>query len=132
MNTNVFDIKGLTDDDGNGLHFHYDSDDGMYNWTATTAKEYAAIEKRINKIGTKHKDFEVYAWCDVSGFDYLVRRLEEPNYIQISVKLNKEKLSKTSLKSLKQALEDAAYDASTISYNHETEVYDLYNKSRKR
>ena len=128
MNTNVFGIKGLTDDDEiSGTHFHYDAE-SMHMWTAKTHKEYRDIEKRIDKIGKKTKAFEVYAWCDISGFDYWVKKQEEPNYIQISVVLKKKNLSPIEIKALKRALEDAECDACNIEYETQWAVADLYKK----
>lgn len=122
---NCFGIKNLVDARGEGEHFHLDSD-SMHPWTAKTAKEYKAIEKRINKIGTKNKAFHVYAWYDVSGFDYWVRRQCEPNYIQISVVLKKKTLNEKDIVVLKLALKDAESDAECIEYDCESEVYELY------
>lgn len=130
MKNNVFGIKGLTDDNGDGESLHLDAD-SMYHWTAESKKEYRAIEKRIDKIGKKYKAFEVYAWCDISGYDYWVKRQEEPNYIQISVKLNKKKLTQIEIERLKQALEDAQCDAENIEYETSHEVYKLYNKIKR-
>lgn len=125
-NRSVFGIEGLTDDDGTMERLHYD---GNYDnqWTAETKREYQSIEKRISKIGAKRAAYEIYAWCDTSGFDYWVRRQQEPNYIQISVSL-KRKLTKLEVARLKRDLEDAASDAECIFSDCETAVHALYNK----
>lgn len=124
-NRNIFGISGLTsDDDGDMERLHFD---GSYDniWTANTAKEYAAIEKRINKIGTNTAYFEVYAWYDISGFDYWVKRQQEPNYIQISV-LIKKKLKPKQVHELSVALQDAASDAECIAADCASDVEKLY------
>lgn len=70
-----------------------------------TKKEYTAMEKHIRKFSIKGPGFEVYAWNDISGYDYWTLEQEEDNYIQITAlildlkKVNKEKL--------KSAIEDA-------------------------
>lgn len=118
-------IKNLNIIDGD--YKSLDLDD-LFHWTTKTKARYETIEKRINKIGKKTKAFTIYAWCDVSGFNYWVKKQKESNYIQISISLHKNELTEKEIESLKSALEDAICDASNIQYECENDLLDLYNK----
>lgn len=49
-----------------------------------TKKEYETMEKKLDKFIVKGKGFEVYAWNDISGYEYWTKQQKEDNYIQIT------------------------------------------------
>lgn len=104
----------------------FDSDE-MFRWTAKSKREYERIEKRINKIGKETTAFAVYAWYDVSGFDYWVRRQREPNYIQVTVSIKKT-LNAKQLQDLKNTIDAALCDAECIQSDCEQDLIDLETK----
>jgi hypothetical protein len=58
-------------------------------WTAETKEEYELKEEIINNYRINHELFNLYAWCDISGFDYWVIQQQEENYVSIDVVLTK-------------------------------------------
>lgn len=107
-------IDGLRfDGDLSDLRLHYDND--MFSWTAKTEELYKAKEKDIDAIEFKGEGWEMYAWCDVSGFGYWVERMGEDNYIQISVRLDDQDISLKQVNAIKKALTKAIDKAQEIS-----------------
>lgn len=49
-----------------------------------TKREYEAMEKKIDKFIIKGQGFEVYAWNDISGYNYWTKNEKTDNYIQIT------------------------------------------------
>lgn len=58
-------------------------------WTAESEEEYLKKAKLIDAYGYKDDLMEVYAWYDVSGYDYWVIQQQEENYVSIDVLLKK-------------------------------------------
>ena len=59
-------------------------------WTARTKKQYEAKEKLISKYKKETDLFKLFAWCDISGYEYWVKQQEECNYVSIDVVLKKQ------------------------------------------
>lgn len=126
-------ISGLAfDGNSDDLRLHYDGEGSLFSWTALNEDDYSDIETKIDVIGSKHKAFDVYAWCDISGFDYWVRRQEEPNYIQISVSFNKKSLTPKELSELSEAVDNAVAKATSIAYLCESNVMKLFEKGASK
>lgn len=51
-------------------------------------REYNAMERDINKYEDKGAGFTIYAWNDVSGYEYWTIKQEENNYIQITARID--------------------------------------------
>ena len=56
-------------------------------WLEMTREQYSEMEKRISEVNIVTNDYEIYAWCDVSWYDYWVLKQEEYNYIVITLKI---------------------------------------------
>ena len=78
------DLDTPFDIDGNKIDVY-----GSAYWTANTKKQYEAKEKIISEYKKETDLFSLYAWCDVSGFNYWVKQQEEDNYVSIDVVLKK-------------------------------------------
>lgn len=75
--------------------------------TKMTEDEYDEMEKEIKSFSLKGEGYEIFAWNDVSGYDYWSQPDEETNYIQIEVKVDKDKIESIDPKQLKFDVEDA-------------------------
>jgi hypothetical protein len=107
-------IKDLVfDGDQTDLRLHLED---MFTWSHTTEKGYKAIENKINKFCVKGKGFTVYMWYDISGYNYWRVRMEENNYLQISVLFESERIEVSELKNIEKALARAKTFAEKIEY----------------
>lgn len=84
------------------LHLEYD-----VRWCEIDEQEYKNVEREIDNYCIKRENYLVYAWCDVSGWDYWMNRQEEENYIQISVSFSKDELSDEEIQQLASDIETA-------------------------
>ena len=66
-------------------------------WTAEDKEEYQKNEEIINNYKIENELFEIFAWCDISGFDYWVIKQQEENYVSIDVVLKKDALQYTEM-----------------------------------
>ncbi len=112
-------IKHLTfDGDKTDLRLHNDE---MFSWGAKTKKEYNKAVKEIDSINYEGNGWKIYAWYDISGYDYWMKNMEEPNYIQITISFDKGNVSTDEVIKISNALEDAICEADAIqnrySYN---------------
>ncbi len=109
MKNKYFDIELLKtiskltnlshDGDQGDNRLHYEQDRINVFASVMTRKEYDKMEKDISKKSIKGKGYEVYAWNDISGFDYW-NNDTDGNYIQITVQLTD--LNKLNIEQLKQ------------------------------
>lgn len=58
-------------------------------WSAESKKEYDEKEALINNYLAENDLFKLYAWCDISGYEYWGVQHEE-NYVSIDVVLKKQ------------------------------------------
>lgn len=73
---------GLTFDGGDDTRLF---DEIIYADTLSlTKKQYKKMEAELNKFLIKGMGFIVYAWNDVSGYNYWTKQMQEDNYIQIT------------------------------------------------
>jgi hypothetical protein len=89
------------DGDKEDLRLHYR--DSIW-WYVEDEKEYEEVEDKISDFSIKRKHYEVYAWCDVSGYDYWMKE-EEENYIQITVRFKKDEVPVDILPQLQQDID---------------------------
>ena len=92
--------------DGDNSDFRLHHQD-LIHWYSLNEKEYGEIEGKINEFSIKRDNYQVYAWCDVSGFDYWMVNQEEPNYIQITVQFNKYEVDDIDLEKLQEDIDEA-------------------------
>ena len=59
-------------------------------WSADTEEEYKRKEELINSYNIVNDLFILFAWCDISGYEYWVKQQEEENYVSIDVILKKQ------------------------------------------
>lgn len=52
---------------------------------------YEKQEKMIQEASYVCEDYDIYAWCDSSGYDYWVVKQEEDNYVMVTVKMKTER-----------------------------------------
>jgi len=105
-------IKGLTfDGDINDLRLHADE---QFNWGAETKKEYNEATKAIDAISYKGNGWELYAWYDVSSFEYWMMNQQEQNYIQISILFDKPTVNEDEVSLIYKALDSALADADAL------------------
>lgn len=119
-----------------GYHITFDGDksdlrlhsDDTFQWGAKLKRAYQKAEKLINKIEFKGEGWQIYAWCDVSGFDYWMKSQQETNYIQITIAFDTESIDADELPALKSAYDKAmgmaAEIADTYSFDPQFEVDD--------
>ena len=96
--------------------FDYQRED--FGWSVKSEKEYIETEKEINKIFYPGENWEIYGWCDGSGYNYWAIQQEEPNYISITIKVNTEELTQDEVDEIADALDNATADADAIQYAH--------------
>lgn len=112
--------------DGNktDLRLHLES---HFNWGAKTKKEYLKAQKLIDDIQYKGKGWVVYAWYDVSSYEYWMKNMCEQNYIQISIAFDSENIDKSELPNLYSAIDNAWFNANDIcnSYDYDPCPYNV-------
>ena len=108
-------IKGnyhLTfDGDKKDLRLHSEEN---FRWGGKTKKEYNKAAKEIDGIEAKGNGWSLYAWYDVSSYEYWMKKMEETNYIQITVSFDKEKVNESELPLIVKALDNALAEAEAI------------------
>jgi hypothetical protein len=108
-------IKSLVfDGDKTDLRLH---DQHFYNWAFDNQEDYEKQEADIDKFKIKGEGYEVYMWCDVSGFEYWTKYGQDLNYIQVSISFFSEVLLMDSLNQLYLDLDTAMSYADELS-NH--------------
>ena len=78
------DLDTLYDEEGNKIDVY----SSVY-WTGESKEDYEAKEKIIEDFKVENDLVEIFAWCDVSGYNYWVLQQEEFNYVSIDVVLKK-------------------------------------------
>ena len=64
-----------------------DIDTGI-NWGLWLSKEqYENFEKALDTVWIKKGNYEIESWCDVSWYDYWVKKQEENNYIMLTIRI---------------------------------------------
>lgn len=59
-------------------------------------KQYKKFERILNNTRLKTANYEIYFWCDISGYEYWNKEQEENNYIQGTILIkNVDKLFKS-------------------------------------
>lgn len=92
------------DGDKEDLRLHYT--DSIW-WYEENEKEYEEVENKISDFHIKRKHYEVYVWCDVSGYDYWIKEEEGENYIQITVGFKKDEVPVDILPQLQRDIDEA-------------------------
>jgi len=89
--------------------------DERFNWGADNPEDYEKAEKEIDNIKYKGNGWEIYATYDGSSYSYWMESQEEQNYISIVILFQKEKIDKSEIEKIKEALQDAHDDAENIA-----------------
>lgn len=79
------------------------------NWWEKEESDYEKVEDKISNFEIKRPKYTVFAWCDVSGFDYWIKQQQDCNYIQITVSFNQEDLDTEEVAQLQKDV-NKAYD----------------------
>jgi len=90
---------------------------GIPNWTADNEKDYNKLASKFDKLKIKTKHYEIYAWYDISGFDYWVKQMKEENYLQVTVKFENDYINKKQIPALLNRLEKLKEKAEKIIYS---------------
>jgi hypothetical protein len=104
--------KIVHDSDKTDLRLHLDY---TFSWGFDKEKDYEEQEKKINSFEIKKPEYTVYMWCDISGFDYWINNMKEPNYIQISISFNSQNFNENNLNELWEDIDNAISYADEIS-----------------
>jgi hypothetical protein len=91
----------------------------LLNWGAETEEEYNQAAEKIDAISYSGNGWSVYAWYDVSGFDYWMNQQEEQNYINITVAFDSDEIDGNEIPNIQKALDSAYEDAYAISENYD-------------
>tara|TARA_R110000868_G_scaffold392913_1_gene663796 strand:+ start:94 stop:492 length:399 start_codon:yes stop_codon:yes gene_type:complete len=110
------------DGDKKDLRLHSDE---SFRWGAKTKTKYNAGKKAIDRISAKGNGWQIYAWYDVSSFEYWMKQMEETNYIQITISFDAETIDETELSKLDSAIDNALAEAEAIEnqYNYDPSPY---------
>jgi GTP-binding protein EngB required for normal cell division len=79
-------IQELTLCDKDNLSFDYQNN--SHYWMTETEEEYKKVLSKIDKLKMENKTYLIYAWYDISSFDYW-KRERDTNYIQLTVVIKK-------------------------------------------
>lgn len=114
-------IKRISFDCGNENEYRFDSDENFY-WSADIEKEWKEAQKEIENINYKGKNWEIFGWYDLSGFEYWRIEQKEPNYIAITIKVTKSTLTKKEVEAIKKYLDYALADADIIQEKYKADL----------
>lgn len=89
----------------------FDAQDQFY-WDADDEKTYIAIEQEISSILYNRKNWRIYAWYDVGGFEYWSKA--GLNYIQLTLHVKKDTITKQEFEAIKKAWDQALSRAGEI------------------
>ena len=117
---NFWDIPSMIT--GNNYHLTFDGDktdlrlhsEENFSWGGKTKKEYNAAAKQIDAIKAKGKGWNLYAWYDVSSYEYWMKQHQEQNYIQITISFDKTTVNESEIPLIIKALDNALADADAI------------------
>ncbi len=116
------------DGDKNDLRLHTEE---MFRWGAKGKRDYTKCAKAIDAIEYKGNGWQIYAWYDVSGFDYWMKKMQETNYIQITISFDTVEINRTELDAIEKAIDSAIADAEALenkyNYDPDQKNYDYYN-----
>lgn len=128
MKKHIKDIPKFTgvrnlehDGDDTDLRLHVHSIDS--NWFCNDEKHYVEIENEIDAFEIKRKAYTVHMWCDVSGFDYWMKQMDEPNYIQVTVSFNELYTDENDLNELANDVEKAIDKVYDLTESTDIEQY---------
>jgi hypothetical protein len=108
-------VKITFDGDKKDLRLHLDE---MFHWGAKTKKEYEKACKSIDLINFKGKGWNVYAWYDVSSFQYWMKDNQEQNYISISISFDNENVLQSELPIIYSSLDEALLQAEALQFEY--------------
>ena len=80
-------------------------------------EEYENVENELITTEKHGNGYTVYAWCDISGYDYWINQEQECNYIQISVAFNKQSINKSELAQLRKDIDNIYEKFEMLVYN---------------
>lgn len=113
----IFITSGKLDFDGDKKDLRLHSSDN-FSWGAKTKREYLAACKAIDKIEYKGDGWKLYAWYDVSGYEYWMKNQQEPNYIQLSISFDSDTIKEAEISKINYALDMALADADAIEHKY--------------
>jgi len=88
--------------------------DDSFSWGAKNKTAYNKAAKAIDKIQYSGNGWKIYAWYDISGYDYWMKNMKETNYIQITVAFDTEDIDKDEIGAIDKALDSAIADADAL------------------
>jgi len=112
------------DGDKADLRLHSDE---SFNWGARTKADYKKACKEIDNVSYKGKGWQLFAWYDVSSYEYWMKQMQEQNYIQITIAFDSENVAKDEKDNILAALDMALADADSIAYKWNYNPMDLAN-----
>jgi hypothetical protein len=124
----ILDLDLEYDGDETDLRLHGNE---MLNWGAETEAEYKEAADAIDAISFKGNGWEVYAWCDVSGFNYWMVQQEEQNYINVTIMFDVDTVDVSEIPAIKNAIESAYIEAYSISEKYDYVPNSEYKRGGK-
>ena len=124
----ILDLDLEYDGDETDLRLHGSE---MLNWGAETEAEYKEATDAIDAISFKGNGWEVYAWYDVSGFNYWMVQQEEQNYINVTIMFAVDSIDASEIPAIKNAMESAYSEAYSISEKYDYVPNSEYKRGGK-
>jgi hypothetical protein len=117
MKTKTLKLKGcILQSDNTPYIFDYENE--SFSWGGSTKKEYQQGAKAINAINYTGKGWNIYAWFDVSCYEYWMKKQQEQNYIQVTIRIDTENILQSDVDKIMDALDSALADADAIAYKY--------------
>lgn len=88
------------------------------NWGGETEEGYNKACEMIDAITYKGEGWQIYAWYDVSGYQYWMKTMEEQNYIQITLTFDGETVNDSEILAISNALDLASSCADEIQHEY--------------
>lgn len=111
--------------EGGDNSFYFDYEGHNFYWSSDIKKEWDKAEKEISAIKYKGKNWRIYGWFDISGFEYWRQQEHEPNYIAITISISKETLTKREITAISKYLDLAVARAYEIENTYIADFNEL-------
>lgn len=90
-----------------------------FRWGTVNEAEYKKVTDYIDKIDYTGNGWKIYAWYDISGYDYWMENMKESNYIQITLRFDSKQIPQAEVPLIKKALENALYQAYYVEQTYD-------------
>lgn len=77
-----------------------------FDWSAASQEEYDEKAKFLDGISLENELYDIYAWYDISGYDYWVIQQQESNHTMVTVTFKVTELTSEQIEQLRSDCED--------------------------